>query len=106
MPTWEIHRKKDRKKHQKNKRIRPKNLHSLFPSLPTLKLSHYLISFFALSNIMKDQINNKNPSFIIYIYIYKDNTHSHEKEIIYYLTIIKILIQEANNKENIPMFFF
>jgi hypothetical protein len=31
---------------------------------------------------------------------------NHEKEISYYLTIIKILIQEANNKENIPMFFF
>jgi len=31
---------------------------------------------------------------------------NHEKEISYYLTIIKILIQEANNKENIPMLFF
>jgi hypothetical protein len=56
MPTREIYRKKDRKKkHQKNKRIKPKNLHSLSPSLPTLKLSHYLASFFALSNIMKDK---------------------------------------------------
>jgi len=47
--------KKIEKKHQKNKRIKPKNLHSLSPSLPTLKLSHYLVSFFALSNIMKDK---------------------------------------------------